>query len=1318
MELAFDDAMQLCNSLGAKMLLVESHSEQQFIQSLFSNGSRIYVRCTDKDSEGNWTCVDSQHYYNIDNGTVLSSSGFWDWGSSQPDGGTAHNCLCLNLRGRFSDNDCSKPKHVFCTQEIGPTTTDSYGDVTPTRLTSDPTTTDSDGDVTPTRLTSAPVVLMSSTDPGQISNAEGTVPDSSSSGMCPPNWVQNGTKCYYIHGSKLVFDDAMQKCNSLGAKILLIESFSEQQFIKSIVANKNLSHFLQRCTDKDSEGNWTCVDSQHYSNIDNGTVLSSSGYWDWGKDEPDGGTSKNCLAATSFGVRFVDTDCNNPRSVICTRDIGSSSSVMCQPNWLHNGTKCYYRHHMKLAFDDSMQLCKNLSADMLLVESHSEQQFIQRSFFLGVSRIYLRCTDKDSEGNWTCVDSQHGKVLSSEGFWDWGHDEPDGGTTDNCLTINHNGKFADVLCSSPRVVVCTQETGRTTTDNYGDVTPTSATSACINNNDECDYWAERGECTANPGYMLHNCQKSCGVCEDYDVCSTVTCLNGGVCITINEGDALCVCPIPNWGGEFCEKDLSQLTRPMGMHSEKIMDSQLSSSSHVDFHDATASRLNNGAGWIPNPSDTKPPWICVEFLRVTHVMGMVIKGKFTSFSFDYSRAEEVQQSTSVSGSNYWFTDPLADLPMEDRRLMGVVYEPCETTYFKLHFILPLVNDTINMTMEILGYYPPSPIEILCRTNCQDRVTTASSMSVRVALSKTSSIADFYISKSYRWDLKVESNTEPGQYDDVQGFEDITITGRNRDIVAIRGGTLMPGRRYQLHVYVGAVGENYEEHQYYEFNTTALPSLGRCSITPQSGYAAKDTFTLSCSSRSSNSKSISSDQSNPLTYQITSRYGSQGRIMEKQVAESDQIEGVDLDLPVGSLTDNFTLHVVIRAVDVYGGYDEAIVSVKVMAPTLNSNSSLMGLFSPDSDDISDKLHSMNVLFSLVNTISHQHGQHDSSNITGNASSDTSDQDLVVLTQIRTTLITAVNAYAHEVNTTKDARLLVSALQYATEVTEELTHETQLSLIPSLEVAVDILYNHDLAESQLPDREFSFGMISTLHTVELKFADEEVDKCTGKTTETPLQAMKTTTTSSNQGNEIFGDSFTRTSNFRDEPISGPDATERLEHLESKVVGNVLKTVYPGCEPMEYSTNLADMTFTTVSNSDIEQGNSGVNTSSSQDHCNDNTIPTKFLSCAGTEGSIGISTISRTRNPYPGSCGMTSVKSLDLRDETGKIISVTCPDAEIEVTFDSDAEITTMEEHLTLATDVDMVVVSFKLDKPGAAGVQVFIDGDQQDDLCIQVL
>jgi hypothetical protein len=38
---------------------------------------------------------------------------------------------------------------------------------------------------------------------------------------------------------------------------------------------------------------------------------------------------------------------------------------------------------------------------------------------------------------------------------------------------------------------------------------------CKNEDEECDFWAEEGECELNPDYMLTHCSKACGTCLEY-----------------------------------------------------------------------------------------------------------------------------------------------------------------------------------------------------------------------------------------------------------------------------------------------------------------------------------------------------------------------------------------------------------------------------------------------------------------------------------------------------------------------------------------------------------------------------------------------------------------------------------------------------------------------------------------------------------------------------------------------------------------------------------------------------------------------------------
>ena len=83
--------------------------------------------------------------------------------------------------------------------------------------------------------------------------------------------------------------------------------------------------------------------------------------------------------------------------------------------------------------------------------------------------------------------------------------------------------------------------------------------------------------------------------------------------------------------DFCV-DMASLTLPMGMQSGDIEDHQLSASSSKPSHDATQSRLGTGAGWMFDYGDTDP-WICVEFMRMARIKGILVVGKVSTSRHD-------------------------------------------------------------------------------------------------------------------------------------------------------------------------------------------------------------------------------------------------------------------------------------------------------------------------------------------------------------------------------------------------------------------------------------------------------------------------------------------------------------------------------------------------------------------------------------------------------------------------------------------------------------------------------------------------------------
>ena len=69
---------------------------------------------------------------------------------------------------------------------------------------------------------------------------------------------------------------------------------------------------------------------------------------------------------------------------------------------------------------------------------------------------------------------------------------------------------------------------------------------------------------------------------------------------------------------------------MGLESGDLSVDQVSLSSYIQSHGHREIQPNLGDGWTPEPNDERP-WICVEFLRVANVMGMILTGMVSIYN---------------------------------------------------------------------------------------------------------------------------------------------------------------------------------------------------------------------------------------------------------------------------------------------------------------------------------------------------------------------------------------------------------------------------------------------------------------------------------------------------------------------------------------------------------------------------------------------------------------------------------------------------------------------------------------------------------------
>ncbi|KAI4895657.1 hypothetical protein NFI96_004945 [Prochilodus magdalenae] len=118
-------------------------------------------------------------------------------------------------------------------------------------------------------------------------------------------------------------------------------------------------------------------------------------------------------------------------------------SVKCNPRKGGRFFKTGYVYYIsteRKSWEESRQDCRQIGADLVIINSREEQDFIEQ--LRGGQVTWIGLTDGETEGVWKWVD---GSALTT-GFW--AHTEPNGNLGDeDCVVTGKN--WADYPCSHP-----------------------------------------------------------------------------------------------------------------------------------------------------------------------------------------------------------------------------------------------------------------------------------------------------------------------------------------------------------------------------------------------------------------------------------------------------------------------------------------------------------------------------------------------------------------------------------------------------------------------------------------------------------------------------------------------------------------------------------------------------------------------------------------------------------------------------------------------------------------------------------------------------
>ncbi|KAL6467025.1 hypothetical protein MHYP_G00248290 [Metynnis hypsauchen] len=122
--------------------------------------------------------------------------------------------------------------------------------------------------------------------------------------------------------------------------------------------------------------------------------------------------------------------------------------------WRYFNSHIYYISTEKKRWSESRQDCRERGADLLIINSRGEQEFINR-IFRG-HEAWIGLTDQSTEGTWKWVDDS---PLTTK-FW-WEREPNDFGGNEDCAITGYRGAgsdnvstWADYPCNHPVVGIC------------------------------------------------------------------------------------------------------------------------------------------------------------------------------------------------------------------------------------------------------------------------------------------------------------------------------------------------------------------------------------------------------------------------------------------------------------------------------------------------------------------------------------------------------------------------------------------------------------------------------------------------------------------------------------------------------------------------------------------------------------------------------------------------------------------------------------------------------------------------------------------------
>ncbi|XP_062586220.1 CD209 antigen-like protein C isoform X2 [Saccostrea cucullata] len=127
-----------------------------------------------------------------------------------------------------------------------------------------------------------------------------------------------------------------------------------------------------------------------------------------------------------------------------------SSTTGCEPGWVTYHDKCYWFSNCYADWITSSSFCRSFHSKLAEPKTILEMNFLSGQAMTKGHGFWIGISDMILENHWVYASSLLPFTIQF-----WGHNEPNGGTTENCAFISSSdGKLIDHKQSSEHLFIC------------------------------------------------------------------------------------------------------------------------------------------------------------------------------------------------------------------------------------------------------------------------------------------------------------------------------------------------------------------------------------------------------------------------------------------------------------------------------------------------------------------------------------------------------------------------------------------------------------------------------------------------------------------------------------------------------------------------------------------------------------------------------------------------------------------------------------------------------------------------------------------------